>query len=140
MFQTKVTRRDWQTPEQYAAGVRQWRRDDAQKRRFNNMMGFWRTCEKPLCRRKHSCADDMHACYQAKWRATPEPVKEYVRGMILASKDTRSSEAIRGGGLARLESYLKTKERMETMDAANAAPVAPVREAPPEPTARVRRL
>jgi hypothetical protein len=71
MFQTKVKFADWQTPEQRKAHAAHWRRKDALVRKINNGLGFWRVCEKPLCRRNRNCLDNMHACFTRHWAMVP---------------------------------------------------------------------
>ena len=72
MFQTKVTFAPGQTPEQRKAHAAHWRREDARRRAINNVLGFWRVCGKPPCRRNRTCSGDMHACFTRHWPAVPE--------------------------------------------------------------------
>ncbi|MGH9595020.1 MAG: hypothetical protein ACRD5L_18150 [Bryobacteraceae bacterium] len=140
MFATKVTRGKNQTREQFERQVAAQRRDDAYRRMFNDMIGFWPVCRKRLCRRNHGCSHDMHACFALHWPRVPEDKKEYLRGCVRAAKTTRSPEAIHRGGLAAVEDYAKWQARMAAMSAKHAAPAPVVRAQTPEPDVRVRRL
>jgi hypothetical protein len=113
MFQSKVRYADWQTPEQREVTRRQARRDDAAKRTFNNLAGFWQVCEKPLCRRNRCCSHDMYACFERRWRPMPEEAKEYWRGILLALKTTRDPRELDKAGLARQGEYRQNQARAE---------------------------
>jgi hypothetical protein len=128
-----------QTPAQRKAYAAQLRREDAGSRMRNDIFGFWRVCEQPLCRRNHSCSGDMHACFQRLWPLVPEEQKEYLRACIMAAKDTRSKEAIHRAGIAARDACLKRQKEIEAASAAQQQ-AQPARAVPGDPEVRVRRL
>src|SRR4029079_9810309 len=129
MFQTKVTFSADQTPEQRKAHAAYWRNEDARRQRINNLLGFWRVCGKPICRRNRTCSDDMHACYARLWPLVPEENKEYLRGCILAARDGAAADEIVRAAEARRADYLKSLEP-------NNGPAASPRRADDNPAAR----
>lgn len=110
MFQTKVTFSAEQTPEQRKAHAAYWRGKDARRRGINNLLGFWRVCGKPVCRRNRACSHDMHACFARLWPLVPEENKEYLRGCILAARDGAAGDEIIRAADARRADYLKSLE------------------------------
>jgi hypothetical protein len=136
----KLTFADWQTPEQRAATERQWRRDQAHKRRMCNFMAFWHACTKPRCRRNRTCSGDPEDCFQLRWGCLAEADKEWVRGCILAAQNTRSKEEIERAGDAARDAYLKSVERFAKQQPAVARPAETPADTPAEPQVRIRRL
>ncbi|MEA3028040.1 MAG: hypothetical protein QOF91_3325 [Alphaproteobacteria bacterium] len=101
MFQTKITFSEGQTPEQRKAHTAYWRRQDAQRRGFNNMLRFWRVCARPACRRNHTCSGDMHACFTRHWAMMAEDEKEWIRGAIKAGAGATLEQRARAADAAR---------------------------------------
>ena len=92
MFRTQVKFFKDQTPEQRAAHVRNWRRQDAVTRMRCNVLQFWRLCRTPVCRRNHACCGDMHACFERHWEQFPESGKAWFRAVAKARQDGHSTQ------------------------------------------------
>jgi hypothetical protein len=138
MFQTKITFSEGQTPEQRKAHTAYWRRQDAQRRGFNNMLRFWRVCARPACRRNHTCSGDMHACFTRHWAMMAEDEKEWIRGAIKAGAGATLEQRARAADAAR-ERYLKSIERANAPPAP-CSPAEPAAAPPPSLGVRIRRL
>ena len=134
----KQTFTDRKTREQGKAGASPLPKADESRRMFNNIVGFWRVCERPGCRRNRACLGDMHACFERLWPLVPEEEKEYLRGCIKAAQNTRSRGAIHKAGIAARDACLRDTARLA---APAAAPQAePARASAPAPEVRLRRL
>jgi hypothetical protein len=150
MARTSPTFSNEMTPEQRAYSERQARKREADQRKRNDMLGFWRHCQTPRCRRDHGCSADPHACFSRHWAMIDEADKEWVRGAILAKLGgARSIDEIKRAADARREEYFNNIDKFAQLRrAAGRKPLKP-KDGPaaePEPQAgcapevRIRQL
>ena len=98
------------------------RRDEARRRRFNNIFLFWVACEDGACKRNARCAGDPHACFQRWWPWVPERRKAYYRAYVHACAEDSTHEQAhqqaeaevqrRADDIARLEAEQDARVRM----------------------------
>jgi hypothetical protein len=129
---------DHRTPEQIATGERWARRHEADGRVRCNAMQFWRMCATPRCRRHRSCSGEPQACFERHWALFPEDLKEWVRGVIVASHAGATKEERVRAGEARRMAYLKMLEAKAAPAAEQAAMSDAATDQPAE--VRIRRL
>ena len=139
MFRTKVTFTERQTPEQRRAHAAHWRRHDDTRRAQCNMLGFWRVCARPVCRRNRTCSHDMHACFERHWALIPEDDKEWIRGAILAARDGATGDAAARAADSRRDRYLRSLDARST-PVMLASSSAATDESASAPDVRIRRL
>ena len=127
-----------QTPARRKAYEAFLRDRETGKRMFHNMLGFWRVCGKPLCRRNRACTGDVDACFQRFWPLVPEETKEYVRGCIRAAQHTRDPQEIGRAGMAAHDACLKRLAKTRRRRSRRMRRSRPERQSAPD--VRVRRL
>jgi hypothetical protein len=75
------------TPEQRAAAEKRRREREAYTRAKCDGMKFWRDCNNKRCRRHQRCSGDEQACWEVKWGAQPEIIKDQLRLAIKFMRD-----------------------------------------------------
>jgi hypothetical protein len=138
------------TPAQEAAAENYEREREAHARRKCNWQKFWRGCNYKTCRRHKSCSGDAVSCWEEKWAAMPQILKEQLKRAIWFMKDgMRPDLAFRAAKdelLRELEEEIARQERNDAAAAASTvdapaqvdAPPLPVTIDPPMP--RIRQL
>ena len=108
---------------------RERQRDD---RFMSNLLGCWRVCPTPRCRRLHDCAGDASACFQRHWRALVPETQFLIRETLLARRDGLDPKAAMRAAEAKLAAQ---RALMAKFDPAP-APVPQRMEPPAQPRIR----
>ena len=55
-------------------------------RDWNRILGLWRVCDKPACRRANACRGNVRACSPVNFAKAPDGVQTWFIGLVAAKE------------------------------------------------------